>query len=390
MTVFGADLQDVLSALAQPLLDPTAGPQPRASTAPSKVWPKTNWQVIIGQNNIGPQYELSTVSQRALSYHMTDSANMTFVMDGSDPALKYIVELVTDVWLYRNGILMFRGRIGSSQDSLDGEADTYTVTITAFDYREWLARQLLQPSRKWSWRNQTQAQIIRDIFTYCISGQSGIHPTFTIDTIGMPSTKVNFDTTAGTSVKEVIGVMAGFGWQVFPNSNMGITLKAMSPFYYQYNDNFVLEYGGSVSKVTRSLDTGAYANSVVYTGDMNLAPVQKDVSGIGTSLQGRLGLCLSNPSIVDTAHLATAAQSAANNQIAIVPQWSCELAPGHWQSSADAWIGDICKFVIRKNRLVINDSYRITDIDISINDDSTKADGLTFTIQKPASLPPRH
>jgi hypothetical protein len=122
---------------------------------------------------------------------------------------------------------------------------------------------------------------------------------------------------------------------------------------------------------------------------MNLAPVQKDISGIGTSLQGRLGLCLSNPSIVDTVHLAAAAQSAANNQIAIVPSWSCDLAPGHWQSSADAWIGDICRFVINKNRLVINDSYRITDIDISINDDSTHADGLTFTIQKPASLPPR-
>lgn len=380
-----SSLQDVLSILGQPLVDPTAGPQP----PPVRVSPKTNWQVVIGQNNIGPQYELTTVSQRALSYHLTDSASFTFTMNGYDPALKYIVELVTDVWVYRNGVLMFRGRIASAGDQLDGEADTYTVNITAFDYREWLSRQLLQPSHKWSWKQQTQAQIIKDMFTYCVSGQSGIHPTFTIDTSRMPTTKVNFDVTPGTSIKETLGTMAGFGWQVFPNSSMGITLQAISPYFYNYNDNFVLSFGGTISTIARTYDTGGYANSVVYTGDMNLAPIQSDVSGIASLLQGRLGLCLSNPAIIDKTHLASAAASAATAQLAVAPSWSCGLKPGAWQSSTDAWIGDICRFIVKKGRLAVDASYRITDIDLGINDDSTKADDVTMTIVQPATLPPR-
>jgi hypothetical protein len=375
-----------LANVVERLFDPVAyGDIVNLSSTPRA---QSNWQFVIGPNNVGPQYELTMAYQRSLTYHIDDSATCVFSVHGDDPVLQYITELVTDLWVYRNGLLLFRGRIGSSGDELDGEADTYELTFNVFDYREWLMRQILPPSHKWSWRSITQAQIIRDLFTYTITNQSGIHPTFTIDTTQMPTSKVNFDITPGTSIKETIGVMAGFGWQVFPNSTTGITLKAMTPFYYKYNTGFIIQYGSTASKVSRSLDTGGYANSTVYTGDMNLAPLQNDAAGIASMPQGRLGQTLSNPSIKDKTHLSQAASSASARSLAVSPTWSCTLAPNIWNDSTDCWIGDICQFIVKKGRFNINDKYRITDMTININDDSdTGADGVDLTLVKPANLP---
>jgi hypothetical protein len=121
---------------------------------------------------------------------------------------------------------------------------------------------------------------------------------------------------------------------------------------------------------------------------MNLAPVQGDAAGIATMLQGRLGNVLSNSAITDTAHLQQAANAAAANALAVSPTWQCELAANVWNDMSNAWIGDICKFMVKKGRLNINDSYRITDINIDINDDSeVGSDTVTLTVVKPASPP---
>jgi hypothetical protein len=380
-------LTEVDTLIAQ-LLDPVAHGHQQAGPYTIDNQAKSNWQFLIGPNNVGPLYELTMAGGRTLTYHIDDSASATFTVTVDDPNLLYITELVTDLWVYRNGKLHFRGRIGASTDTLDGEADTYEVNFTAFDYREWLVRQLLQPSRKWSWKNTTQAQIITDLFTYAINGQAGIHPTWHMNLSGMPTSKVNFDVTPGTSVKETLGTMSGFGWQVYPDSVLGLTLKAMTPFYYQYNPNFILQYGSTVSKITRTYDTGGYANSVIETGDMNLAPVQADAPGIATMPQGRLARVLSNPAIVDKTHLQRAAASASTTALAVAPTWSCDLASNVWDDMTYAWIGDICKFIAKRGRININDQYRITDINININDDSeVGSDNVTITVVKPANLP---
>jgi hypothetical protein len=380
--------------LLQQLLDPVANPFTRFERSAPEIQPFSvynvisGWAFVIGDQHIGPQYQLTGARSPTLSFHTNDSATLSFSLDGNDPALPFITELVTDIWVYLNGTLMFRGRIGSTTDTLDGQADTYTVQCNAFDYREWLGRQILQPSHVWSWSSVTHAKIIGDLFTYCVNGQSGIHPAFTLDTSRLATTLVNFNITPGTSVKETISTMTGFEWQVFPSSTAGLTLRAISQWYYNLNNSFVMEYGGSVDQVTRTLDTSQYANSTVYTGDMNLAPVQADASGIATLPQGRIGEVVSNSAIVDVTHLAKAASDEAARAQAVVPGWTCHLAPGSWQSPADAWLGDICKFYVKRGRLFVNDKYRITDIDIQVNDDSSKASDVTLTVAKPPFLPP--
>jgi hypothetical protein len=193
--------------------------------------------------------------------------------------------------------------------------------------------------------------------------------------------------TPGTTVKEAIGVMAGFGWQIFPNSTAGITVRAISPWYYGLNNHFVLEYGGTVDQVTRTLDTASYANSSIYTGDMMLAPIQSDAPGIATMPQGRIAGAGANPAIVDAAHLKAAAAADASISQNVVPTYECHLRQGVWISPSDAWLGDICRFYVWKNRIQVNDQYRITDIVVAIDDDSMDADSVTITVAKPPYVP---
>lgn len=363
------------------LLDPVAFPLATVNV-------QTSWQFLIGPNNVGPQYELTQATSRVLTYHIDESASLALTLQQSDQALQYIQELVTDVWVYRNGRLLFRGRVGTTTDHIDGETNTYTIDVNIFDYREWLARQFLQPSRVWSWRGKTQAQIIQDLFTYVINGQSGIKPVWTIDTSKMPASTVNFDTTPGTSVKDVIGTLPSVGWRVFPNSSLGVTLRAISPWYYNLNHTFVAEFGSTLDKVDRTYDTSGFADSVIYTGDMNLAPIQSDAANISTAPQGRLGAVQSNPAIVDKAHLQSAANSAATNSQNVVPTWQCHMKPGIWVDDTTCWTGDICQFIVKKGRLNINDQYRITDITINVSDDAALGDDITLTFAKPAYIPP--
>jgi hypothetical protein len=360
---------------------------PATDLAPTDL-PTSSWQLVIGANNVGPTYELSKARSKSISLHVDDSSSLTFTLDGHDDSLQYITELVTDVWVYHNNVLVNRYRIGPATDSIDGEADTYDISFTAFDYREWLKRQILSPAFVWSYRGVTEGYVIRDMITKIVNNQAGIHPPITVDDSKLSTTAINFDSTVGTSINEAIAAMTGFGWQVIPNSTMGITLVAKTPMYYNLNNTFVLMYGATISKLTRTLDTGGYANSSIMTGDMNLAPVQSDASGIATMPMGRFGLTTSDPSIVDTSHLHTAAANNAVRDQNVVPTWSCDLAAGAWRDKSDAWIGDICQFIVKKGRININDKYRITDMTININDDSTKADGIQITVAKPATVPP--
>lgn len=371
-----------MTTILERLIDQQAVPRAPASQVASL------WQIVVGPNNVGPQYELSQTTNRQLVFHVDDSSTLQFTLLGSDPAAQYITELVTDAWVYRNGVLVDRYRIGSSQDDIDGETDTYTIQFSCFDYREWMGRQLLQPGRIWSWRNVPQSKVVNDLISLVITGQSGIQPgPITVDTSKLPGGNINYDQTIGASVREAIGTLSGMGFQVIPNSTLGLTVRCISPWYYNLNNHFVLNFGGTISKVTRSFDTGAFADSAIYTGDMNLQPIQRDATGIASAPQGRLGITGSNPAIVDTAHLAAAATNFATISQNVVPTWTCQLAVGAWQSISDAWLGDICQFVVNKGRVNVNDQYRITDITITVSDDSETADVVSLTLAKPPYVP---
>jgi hypothetical protein len=339
--------------------------------------------MAAGQWNTGPQVAIANATGRQFNFLVDDASKFQFILDGHDTVFQYITELVTDVWVYRYGQLFWRGRVGTTSDAIDEQS--HKTTINCFDYREWLGRQILGPGAPLSWRGVTSAKVMNDILVW-ILGRPGIQPQLTLDSSQMPTSTINFDTLVGGTAKDVIASMNGFGWQVIPVSLLGLNLKAVSPFYYRQNNTFVMEYGGAVAQVSRSLDTGSFADSVFASGDMALTPIVQDAAGIATAPQGRLMNVASDPSIVDHSHLVAFANQQATNMQLVAATWTCQLKKGVWINQADAWVGDIIKFIVKSGRININDNYRITQLDLTLSDDGADHQ-VNLTLVKPPFMP---
>jgi hypothetical protein len=165
-----------------------------------------------------------------------------------------------------------------------------------------------------------------------------------------------------------------------------LSLKAVSPFYYNLNSYFVMEYGGAVAKVQRQLDTANFANRIYYTGDMALTPVEKTSADIATDIRGPLGYVGSDPQITSANQLGDAANQELTGRDLIAANWTCSLAPGSWIGASDAWLGDIVRFVVAHGRINLNDQYRITEMDIALSDDGYNHD-VTLKLVKPPYVP---
>jgi len=346
------------------------------------------WKMAVGPHNVGPQVEVFKARDRKLSFKVDDSDSLSFTLDGDDPVWAYITELVTDVWMYRNNKVFYRGRVGPTNDTID--EDSNVVSVNTFGYKEWLSRQILGPTAKLTWTDKTRAVIIQDMLNY-VNAQPGLKPQILLDSTRLSTNITDFDVLPGTSVKDAVNAMTGFGWQVIPEQANpkdpgDLILKAVSPFYYVLNDYFVMEYGGVIAKVTRQLDTAGYGNVAFVSGDMNLAPAMRSSADIATNPRGPLGVVVSDPSIVSTKALTSRADQEITEHNNIAADWKVDFVPGGWINEDDAWLGDICRFVVNSGRINVNDFYRITEFDLSISDDG-EDHTVTATVVKPPYVP---
>jgi hypothetical protein len=346
------------------------------------------WVLAVGPHNVGPQVEVFDARDRKLTYRVDDSADFSFILDGNDPVWQYITELITDVWLYRDNQVFYRGRVGPTADNIDEESNT--VSINTFDYREWLGRQVLGPGARISWDQKPRSVIIQDILNY-LNTQPGIKPHFVLDSSRLSTTLNDFDILVGTTVKDALAAMTGFGWQAIPtyatpSSPGDVIIRAVSPFYYVLNDYFVMEYGGVVSSLTRQLDTGNFANTVFVSGDMNLPPLVRNSSGLATDPRGPLGVVVSDPSIITTGGLSSRANQEITSRDTVMADWKCQLVDGGWINDKDAWLGDIVRFVVNSGRVNINDMYRITDFELALSDDGM-GQKVGMTMVRPPYVP---
>jgi hypothetical protein len=345
--------------------------------------------MVVGPQDLGPKVEVHNARDRKLQYRVADSASLSFVLDGRDPVWDWITELATDVWVYRNNKLFFRGRIGPTTDTLDEESNV--TAGHAFDYREWLGRQILSPSAILSWVGVPRATIIQNMLDD-LNAQPGIKPFIGLDSSRLSTSLTNFDLLPGSTIKDAIALLTGFGWQVVPSGSGfedpgNLDLKAVSPFYYVLNDYFVMEYGGVVSKITRSLNTASFANTAFVSGDMALTvPEIRRASDIATDPRGPLGVAVSDPQIIDQGALISRANEEIASRDEIAASWKCELVKGAWINEDDAWLGDIVRFVVNDGRLKINDFYRITDFDVSLSDDG-QDQSVSMTMTRPPYVP---
>lgn len=357
--------------------------------------------------------ELSDATSRHVVFDVSKPAQATFSISGRSPqaAASRIGELYTDLKAYRwddatnTDTLLFRGRIGQTQDAIS--ADVHTVNVTALDYRAMLHRRVIP---YWLyWVQVEQLQIAEDLVNhgntlnfywtpppFGTNANLGITPAGgRLNPDGSPlgtGTTMLRDRTyqGGETVAEMIDNLSnclnGFDWEI------GADLQAR--FWYPQRGavvtNWVAEYGSTIQSLSRTINSSSYANWVRVTGkalDPALPPMNSTAyqTGLSDPVATPWGIWQSPGSYPDISDQTTLDQQAAGllaTTALLEPSYVLDVTPRRWNPS-DCWLGDTVTIVVNSGRLAVNNAFRLQTVTFDIGDDGGEKAQLTMGVAAP-------
>ncbi|HSS11141.1 MAG TPA: tail fiber protein [Acidimicrobiales bacterium] len=310
--------------------------------------------------NVG---SLGAARTRRLSFVLDGPASVSFTMPADHPETALIEELATDVICGRNGVALFRGRVGASSDTLS--ANAATSTFAAVDYRGLLGRRILWSGQRRSFRGRDQADIAWDLITDTQAlpgGNLGIIRGYAAATGRLRDRDYDAGKNLGETIDQLGQVIDGFDWDVD-------ALRRFNLYYPRRGrlTGLVLSYGRDITDLRRSLNPGEYANAVRFNGAEGTQAVELAV----TAFHPEIGRWDAQRSDVNLLLQSTIDQRAAFELEAasdFVPAFSVAMPAGRWDPG-ELWVGDTARLVVKQPRLDVDVTRRIVGVDIDIDDD---------------------
>lgn len=296
-------------------------------------------------------------------------------INGRSATAMFVQELVTDLWVIRDGVTLFRGRVMSAEDDI-AEVN-YPLPVKAKDYRGVLERRLLPVATTWT--GIEQATIAWALIAYAqaqTGGNLGI-------TQGLwPATGVLQTVTAneGDNIWDVLAKVAGLD----DGFDIDIDPSRVANLYYPRRGEdrgIILEYGGMVARAHRIFDPTQYANFIRHTGADGLGAVTRTVTDIASAPEGRWEAHLQDIQLTTTQMLGAAATAALTKYSRLSPTYEIQLAPGRWMGPDHIWLGDWVTVLVRVGRL--NDVLQLRVHDMQIVLDGSGVETVTITCGDP-------
>lgn len=320
----------------------------------------------------GPQVELSSASARSLKVKLLDPSEASFTVSGYAAEAQVVEELITDLWVWRDGVSLFRGRVTSARDQL---AAAYSLTVEVRDYREVLNRRLLYADRTWT--TVEQSTIAWDLITdtQALGGGSlGLTKgTWPATGIVRPSVMFTAGDTVWDSLKKLGAMSQGF--------ELDIDADLHANLYYPQrgvDQGATLDYGGLVAEVTRTFDPAQFANAIRQSGAEGITPTSVAVSDIATAREGRWDAQFSDPQLTTVDMVAQTAATNLARASAPLPSYSMTLAKGAWGGPGHLWVGDWVTAVVKAGRLLDVVKARVYELDIDV--DATDQEDVTVVV----------
>jgi hypothetical protein len=318
------------------------------------------WSWAVGGAAPGgvPERELTAAFGRTVTWRVDAASTAQFSIDGRHDEAAAFVERESDLWIWRDGVLLFRGRIVPPvQDDID--EDGHLCQVVAVDYRGMLAHRIVgADGRTFSAVDQAQiAWTLIDESQSLSGGDWGI-----VEGVGATSGTTRDRTyPAGKGLLDAIGelgrVDGGFEWQISPDLELDRwypTRGSVVPV--------VLDWGGVLARVRRASAEG-WANHVVSVGAQGTTPEEASTATIGTDAAGRWELFDGDGSTIEQqATLAARAVWARDQASGARATWSVEWAPGRWQGPDEIWIGDTATLAVQSGRLDVVAPHRLVTL----------------------------
>ena len=330
---------------------------------------------------------LTHARNRKLVVRLREPSTASFAVDGRSEQAAGIVELASDLVLWRDGQMLFRGRVGATSDDVGPSA--HEMQVHAVDYRGLLDRRIVYDDDLRSFHQVDAETIAWQLIANTQAkpgGELGItrHGT---------STGVLRDRTyepgkpVGEAIQQLSELDDGFDWDITPEMRFRVWYPSRG-----VSSPLVLEYGGTVATVSRELDTSDFANAHRVSGadgdDENPGPDPelRESDTVGTDTQGRFDLQTGITDISEQSTLAARPDYLLGRHRVMRAAYTVTLRPGVWSRPADLWVGDVALLVIRSGRLDVVEAQRVYEMTFAISDDGTEA--ITATLGRTDPLSP--
>lgn len=350
--------------------------------------PRVRWQLIAGPAGGGYELALTEATSRRFTARLTDPSEVAFTLDGRHPQAAQINELATDIhvlWTPASGAtrILFRGRAGSTGDTLDENA--HSLEVGALDYRAVLNRRRLYSGSTLTWAATDQAAIAWGLVADTQArpgGALGITQGVGAATGVLRDRTYEAGDSVGERIQELSQVIDGFDWDITPTSASGLALDVWYP-QRGVNRGVVLEYGGLVKAVRREVDPANYANAVRYTGstDPVTLPDELEAPDLTTRLEGRWDAVYGDDGLTTQAALDDRAAWQLDAAQVVQPTYTLTLRQGAWDGPNHIWLGDPVLVVVMSGRLSVMETLRVYEIAFTLG--SSGEEGVEVTVGGP-------
>ncbi len=341
--------------------------------------PGHRWALAVGPWRNLPDWQLTRAKGRRVTLRLSEPSEASFSVDGASRDAGRIRELVTDVWLFREGRPLYRGRVGPTGDDLS--ENRHGTVVSSADYRAVLGRRLLLEGDPLVYTQVDQAQLAWNLINIT-QGRNG-------GNLGIvrgagQTTGVLRDRTwePGETVLHYMDLLAnvsdGFEYDLTPSGTS--TALSFDVFYPLRGTDrqVVLDFPGAITKGSRQVDPGQYANSVRVSGDETITPARATAADVATLDEGRWEAQVGDTTILEAATLTARAQAELAIARAVTPSWTVTLRPNFWGGPDHIWLGDPVTLAVRSGRLNALTSLRVQELGIALDDNDEATITLTL------------
>jgi len=317
--------------------------------------------IFTGGNGAANTYQLPFMRSRKITFRRRGPATVTWKMDGRDSRTESVTEMVHDLKGYRDKELLFRGRIGPSNDDIGGR---HNVNMAALDYRGRMQHRLIKSSYTLGYLGVEPVSQINSLLATLqaeTNGNEGISAG-TQDTVAAR----DFTWRLGMSFTQAVDVIAeaddGFDWEIDANMNLNTYAPSRGSTKTE-----PLDFGGAIASVKRQLKGNAFGNFVLGMGQGFLSPEEIAASDIATDSRGRWEITRSWPDVATQAVNDGRTQYLLDEVNTRQYHYKIKLRQGWWTGKDKLWLGDVFPVRVKSGRLDIDTTLKVENIVISLD-----------------------
>lgn len=297
-------------------------------------------------------------------------------VDGRSPVASLLVDFGTDLVAYRDGVALHRGRVTAPDDDVDGTV--HTVGLSSSCYRWMLGRRTLQAALAFD--PAVDVEGIGWAVIVHVQTQPGGNLGITRDGTVLGTARVrNFEAgeVAGRLLDDLARATDAHDWDVGPD-----LVYRTWPARGQVSP-LPLVYGVTVEAFSRSVDPARFATSVQLTGDTIVA--SGSIPTIATTPTGRWDAVAGYPAVTVQTELDELRDGELAERSRSTGGWSVRLRPGLWEPSL-LGVGDTVRFAAVSGRLDVDDTFRVYQLDVSVDPSSGSETVVAHLDRRPPDL----